>query len=113
MAKGKDKKVFDVDKIKKEVGKVEAPRKKTEKTAFEKTIKGRKREYVRTGIEGFDKLFETGIPKGSAVLIAGGAGSGKTITITKPRQRTVYHPLILQLFERFSNLVPILRQILG
>ena len=38
-----------------------------------------KKEYVITGIEGFDKLFEKGIPKGSSVLISGGAGSGKTI----------------------------------
>lgn len=28
---------------------------------------------------GFDDLFENGIPKGNAVLVAGGAGSGKTI----------------------------------
>ncbi len=37
------------------------------------------REYLLTGIEGFDKLFEKGIPKGASVLISGGAGSGKTI----------------------------------
>jgi circadian clock protein KaiC len=35
--------------------------------------------FIKTGISGFDKLLEKGIPKGSAVLIAGGAGSGKTI----------------------------------
>jgi KaiC/GvpD/RAD55 family RecA-like ATPase len=35
--------------------------------------------YVKTDIPGFDKLFEAGIPKGSSVLVAGGAGSGKTI----------------------------------
>ncbi|NPE26477.1 hypothetical protein HNV12_00560 [Methanococcoides sp. SA1] len=34
---------------------------------------------VFTGIEGFDELLTEGIPKGSAVLVAGGAGSGKTI----------------------------------
>ena len=34
--------------------------------------------YVKTGIPGFDNLFEHGIPKGSTVLIAGGTGSGKT-----------------------------------
>jgi len=38
-----------------------------------------KKEWVRTGVPGFDELFEKGIPKGSAVLVAGGAGSGKTI----------------------------------
>lgn len=35
--------------------------------------------YVRTGIPGLDDLFERGIPRGSPVLVAGGAGSGKTI----------------------------------
>jgi circadian clock protein KaiC len=35
-------------------------------------------KYIRTGIPGFDDLFEHGIPKGSSVIIAGGAGSGKT-----------------------------------
>jgi circadian clock protein KaiC len=37
------------------------------------------KEHVNTGIAGFDKLFDKGIPKGSSVLVAGGAGSGKTI----------------------------------
>lgn len=32
----------------------------------------------KTGIEGFDKLFDKGIPRGSAVLVEGGPGSGKT-----------------------------------
>jgi KaiC/GvpD/RAD55 family RecA-like ATPase len=36
------------------------------------------REFVTTGIPGFDKLFKHGIPKGSTVLVAGGTGSGKT-----------------------------------
>lgn len=35
--------------------------------------------YIKTGILGLDKLLTDGIPKGSSVLIAGGAGSGKTI----------------------------------
>jgi len=35
--------------------------------------------HVKTGIPGFDDLFEEGIPKGNSILIAGGAGSGKTI----------------------------------
>jgi len=33
----------------------------------------------KTGIPGFDKLFEKGIPEGSSVLVEGGPGSGKTI----------------------------------
>ena len=36
-------------------------------------------EYLWTKIQGFDALMEVGIPKGSAVIVAGGAGSGKTI----------------------------------
>ncbi len=36
-------------------------------------------KFVKTGIQGFDKLLLKGIPKSSALLIAGGAGSGKTI----------------------------------
>ena len=39
----------------------------------------RKREYIKTGIPGFDKLFKHGIPKGVPVVLAGGTGSGKTI----------------------------------
>ncbi|MFH1592886.1 MAG: ATPase domain-containing protein [Candidatus Woesearchaeota archaeon] len=38
-----------------------------------------KKEYIWTGIEGFDKLLDFGIPKKSAVIVAGGTGSGKTI----------------------------------
>jgi len=41
-------------------------------------LKGVK-EYVFTGVTGFDELLEKGIPKGNAMIIAGGAGSGKTI----------------------------------
>jgi len=37
------------------------------------------KNYVKTYIPGFDDLYEKGIPKGSAILVAGGAGSGKTI----------------------------------
>lgn len=37
------------------------------------------KEYIKTGIPGFDDLFENGIPRGNAILVAGGAGSGKTI----------------------------------
>ena len=37
------------------------------------------REYIKTGIAGLDTLFEKGIPKNTSVILAGGAGSGKTI----------------------------------
>ena len=35
-------------------------------------------KFVSTGILGFDNLFKNGIPKGSSILVSGGAGSGKT-----------------------------------
>ncbi len=37
------------------------------------------RQYVYTGVRGFDELIKDGIPKGSAILVSGGAGSGKTL----------------------------------
>jgi KaiC/GvpD/RAD55 family RecA-like ATPase len=37
------------------------------------------KNFIFTGIPGFDALLEKGIPRGAAVLLAGGAGSGKTI----------------------------------
>jgi circadian clock protein KaiC len=38
-----------------------------------------KKEFIFTGIEGLDALFSDGIPKGYSILVAGGAGSGKTV----------------------------------
>ncbi|MBS3107733.1 AAA family ATPase [Candidatus Woesearchaeota archaeon] len=35
--------------------------------------------YIKTGIEGLDALFKKGIPQGTSMLVAGGAGSGKTV----------------------------------
>lgn len=40
-------------------------------------------QRVRTGIPGLDQLIEGGIPVGSSVLVAGGAGTGKTILATQ------------------------------
>jgi len=40
---------------------------------------GFNQEYIKTYVPGFDKLIGDGIPKGSAILIEGGPGSGKTI----------------------------------
>jgi KaiC/GvpD/RAD55 family RecA-like ATPase len=37
------------------------------------------KQYVKTEVPGFDDLFENGIPTGNNILVAGGAGSGKTI----------------------------------
>jgi len=41
--------------------------------------KSEKEEFVKTYIPGFDDLIKQGIPRGSAVLVEGGPGSGKTI----------------------------------
>lgn len=35
--------------------------------------------HIKTGVPGFDALIGEGIPQGYSVLVAGGAGSGKTI----------------------------------
>ena len=40
-------------------------------------------ERTRTGIPGLDDLLGGGIPRGSNVLVAGGAGTGKTILATQ------------------------------
>jgi KaiC/GvpD/RAD55 family RecA-like ATPase len=45
---------------------------------MEQKVKKQK-NFVSTGIPGFDELFSHGIPEGSSVLVAGGSGSGKTI----------------------------------
>lgn len=62
--------------------------KKISKKISKKVVKSKKSdghdkegEFMLTGIKGFDALFEKdyGVPKGGAVLIEGGPGSGKTI----------------------------------
>ncbi|MBI4448078.1 AAA family ATPase [Candidatus Woesearchaeota archaeon] len=52
-------------------------KKVVEKTAH--PIKREVKDFVKTGISGFDDLLVEGIPRGSSILVAGGAGSGKTI----------------------------------
>ncbi len=52
-------------------------KKKTGKNLKTKDIDNK--NFIKTGISGFDELFERGIPKGKTVLIAGGPGTGKTI----------------------------------
>jgi KaiC/GvpD/RAD55 family RecA-like ATPase len=47
-----------------------------------------KKNYVLTGVTGFDELLKQGIPKNSNVIIAGGTGSGKTIFCL---QTLMYH----------------------
>jgi circadian clock protein KaiC len=38
---------------------------------------------IRTGVRGFDDMLEGGIPKGRTLLIAGGAGTGKTVLMNE------------------------------
>jgi len=73
----------DVPKIAQEIM---AEQIRKQKKPVEKNLKGvvdksgrTSKRYVNTGIEGFDRLLKEGIPKGSSILVAGGAGSGKTI----------------------------------
>jgi KaiC/GvpD/RAD55 family RecA-like ATPase len=51
--------------------------------AFVEKVRGKEKpfgkERVDTGIDGLDALFDEGIPKGASIIVAGGAGSGKTI----------------------------------
>ena len=75
LKKVKNQKNLDTSKIKAKIKKELESTKTLEKQL---TIKDRGK-YVKTGIPGFDELFERGIPRGSAILVAGGTGSGKTI----------------------------------
>ena len=70
---------FNISSIKSQVGSElkRKKRKNPKKTSHEG--KEDSKNYVYTGIEGFDALLEKGIPRGAPVLVAGGAGSGKTI----------------------------------
>ena len=76
------------DAIRRRISGVSGPPVKMEKKAIPENavISGKpekegvkEEKYILTGIPGFDGLFERGIPKGSAVLVAGGAGTGKSI----------------------------------
>ena len=66
--------------VKKSKAKARPRKKVSPKRSSKPAAAGRKpRDYVKTGITGLDQLFEKGIPKNSNILVAGGAGSGKTI----------------------------------
>ncbi|WP_082054391.1 ATPase domain-containing protein [Methyloterricola oryzae] len=39
---------------------------------------------IPSGIKGLDKITQGGLPKGRAVLVAGGPGSGKTLLGIQP-----------------------------
>ena len=73
----KNKQRIDLDNIKVEVDKKLRDGKGQEQEI--QVLKRETKEYVLTGIPGFDKLFEKGIPKGNAMIVAGGTGTGKTI----------------------------------
>lgn len=69
------KKVFLKEKVKKKlVSKIKKNLKPKVSIA-----KKKEDEFVKTYVPGFDVLIKGGIPKGSAVLVEGGPGSGKTI----------------------------------
>ena len=70
--------IQSIEKRDKQIAEQREPIKKVVVNLKEGAVKSGK-EYIKTGIEGFDSLFESGIPKGCSILIAGGAGSGKTI----------------------------------
>ena len=53
-------------------------KKKTSKKAMESKTPSND-DWIKTGVPGFDSLLEMGIPRGTANLITGGPGSGKTI----------------------------------
>lgn len=62
------------------VKKLEKHDKKVEKKEGKsKKKKKPKHDFIQTEVPGFDDLSEYGLPKGAQILIAGGAGSGKTI----------------------------------
>jgi len=67
--------------IKEGSGKIKVKKIKNLKRIKIKTIKIpiKKAEWIKTGMSGFDALFEHGIPRGHSVLLEGGPGVGKTI----------------------------------
>ncbi|MFH1326986.1 MAG: ATPase domain-containing protein [archaeon] len=82
--------------ITKEIEKQRNPIKEVvEKVGVNKKVIGK--EWIKTGIGGLDELFERGIPKENSILVAGGAGSGKTIlclqllkNTAERREKTLY-----------------------
>lgn len=79
--KKKVKSKFDMSQIAKEIRErlISSQRKPAERIPDLKDKTKGVKEYMTTGIQGFDELLDKGIPKGSSIIIAGGAGSGKTI----------------------------------
>jgi len=68
--------------MKKSVKKITNKKKSIKKDGVlkkETSKKKYKQEFIKLGINGFDKLSHDGIPKGSSILVEGSPGSGKTI----------------------------------
>ncbi|MFO8016527.1 MAG: ATPase domain-containing protein [Candidatus Woesearchaeota archaeon] len=66
----------------KEGQKAEPEQEEDHKKAFQPEDDHQKEEevtFTKTGVPGFDSLTEQGVPEGSAILVEGGPGSGKTI----------------------------------
>lgn len=94
--------IFDISKIKaiieKKLGDGKSKKQdnqnleqKTQNSTNDSKEVAKTKKYEITGITGFDELFDKGIPKGSNVLVAGGAGSGKTIFCLQLLQYHVSH----------------------
>jgi circadian clock protein KaiC len=82
--RGKSRKMLEtvIDSEAKKRGRKKGPGAANKSVGRPRTAKaGAKAEgmFMKTGVEGLDGLFRDGIPKNSSVLIAGGAGSGKTL----------------------------------
>jgi len=75
---GKDAKKINVSDIAREIRAEQMAKRGGDKVSGS-VVRKNKEEAVFSGIEGFDELLTEGIPRGSSVLVAGGAGSGKTI----------------------------------
>lgn len=77
----KSSKKIDMGEIKKEIeGQLKSQRAPVEGMSELKEKKGKSNiGYAKTGVPGFDELFDNGIPLRNSVIVAGGAGSGKTI----------------------------------
>ncbi|MBT3814078.1 Flp pilus assembly complex ATPase component TadA [Candidatus Woesearchaeota archaeon] len=78
-AKPTGNKLFDLGSLKAEI-----------KSQFERShATAAKEGFIYTGVPGFDDLLDNGIPKNGSILVAGGAGSGKTIFCLQ----TLFHHL--------------------